>query len=227
MNDTNTRNHLLAWIDVETTGLNPNNASILEIGVIITDLRATQTLAGFHRVISTDRIDITPGNRKAIDMHMANGLIDECLGTAPMPEPSGPLANDLTDRETTPAKPAMAADDLSDFLEAFTAPYHLHPAGTNPDFDLRFLTTLTIAVRALDYRKLDLTTLRLAALANGADPYHLHPAGTHRVLDCLHRDLDDYRHLLDHLLTNPTAQPHPANEATDCPICATTRKETA
>ena len=227
--------HWLAWIDVETTGLEPATGQLLEIGAIITDLRATDTIAGFHRVIDPGQIRITGRNLKAIRMHTANGLIDECLGQSPvLPEPihPGTLADTLTDTMADPADLTGALNDLLGFLAEQADGIHLHPAGTNVDFDLRFLAFHQPATTPiLDYRKLDLTSLRLAALANGADPYRHHTPGTHRVLDCLQRDMDDYRTLLDHLITTPTANPHPADDTTRCPICgptdATDTKEAA
>lgn len=57
--------HMLLWIDTETTGLDPNQCELLEVGMQVTDLKAEtrggspyQNHAGTHRVQDCIRRDI-------------------------------------------------------------------------------------------------------------------------------------------------------------------------
>ncbi|PLS30052.1 oligoribonuclease [Bifidobacterium margollesii] len=111
-------------------------------------------------------------------MHTDNHLLHECLTAS----------NNHT--------PAESLDQAADFIRRHATQYTLHPAGTNPDFDLQALTAMpqtASALRHVSYRKLDMSTLRLLQLAEGGDPYGAHEPGSHRADDCLDRDIAEYQ----------------------------------
>lgn len=111
----------LLWIDVETTGIDPEHDQILEIGLRCTDTKAGDTYGACHRIIRPTHLDI-------------------------------------------------AAMD-----PAFT-----HAAGYQID-------------GLLDYRRLDLSTLRWwRRFHHRPDPWADHHATSHRVLDCIQRDITEY-----------------------------------
>lgn len=72
---------MLLWMDVETTGLDPDHDRILEVELRCTDMRGVLCVGGFHRVIglAERNVSITDENFKAWRMHCANGLLEDAL----------------------------------------------------------------------------------------------------------------------------------------------------
>lgn len=67
----------LIWLDLETTGLDPYDGEILEIGVIITDLELNEK-ARRSWILPHDRDYIlTSMDDYVLNMHMASGLLKE------------------------------------------------------------------------------------------------------------------------------------------------------
>lgn len=176
--------HKLLWLDVETTGLDHTLGDILEIGVILTTMKGEQE-DYWSAVIKHDpqiiETALANGNKTALAMHSRNGLLWESL-----------LGDDAITRQE-------ASYQLRCHLTEWTEEATLHPAGTNIDFDLTWLTTKLPdceRLQDLSHRRLDLTGFRLLSLARGEDPYGPAHATSHRVADCLERDLNEYWHVL-------------------------------
>lgn len=203
--------HMLLWVDVETTGLNPDRDDLLEVGMRVTPLDAPWDEYGWLSIVIRDSSIRSGGiNRDtlpALRMHLENGLLDQVL-TAPTP----------------PEKfhPSIQVGDLHKLLDCFLAElapgdHRLHPAGTNVDFDLRFLEAnlagrhWATLQRRLSHRKFDLSTIRMLDQISGLNPYapQAHTT-THRVDDCLDRDIDQWATWIrtrgHHLLTTPTQE---------------------
>lgn len=68
----------LAWIDLETTGLDPHDDPILEIGLIVTEAAAPfEQLLAWDIVVKPTRSDWTHRlSPKVLEMHTNNGLIE-------------------------------------------------------------------------------------------------------------------------------------------------------
>lgn len=65
----------LAWIDLETSGLETESCQIMEIALVVTDKILNRELS-FHKVLNfTDFDSMNDWCKKT---HMANGLVDEC-----------------------------------------------------------------------------------------------------------------------------------------------------
>lgn len=180
--------HMLLWIDTETTGLDPNQCELLEVGMQVTDLKAETRGDSLHLIVHPDNVrnwTMHPEMLKAYEMHLANGLMLACA-----------------EAPKTGYDYKHTALNIHEFLNDQLSQYTLHPAGTNVDFDLRQLDVHLSRhlehpiTQGLHHRKLDLTTLRLADQAIGGNPYQNH-AGTHRVQDCIRRDINDYANYLD------------------------------
>jgi oligoribonuclease len=76
----------MAWIDLETTGLQEVRGEILECGIMITD----RNLAEISRIswvfYGHDGMFRLPDDAKALDMHSKSGLLAECRRSSIHPE---------------------------------------------------------------------------------------------------------------------------------------------
>lgn len=81
MSEEKAKEDMLLWMDVGTTGLDPDHDRILEVELRCTDMRGVRCVGGFHRVIGLKgrKASITDGNLKAWRMHCANGLLEDAL----------------------------------------------------------------------------------------------------------------------------------------------------
>ena len=190
--------HMLLWIDTETTGLDPNQCELLEVGMQVTDLKAETRGGSLHLIVHPDNVrnwTMHPEMLKAYEMHLANGLMLACA-----------------EAPKTGYDYKHTALNIHEFLNDQLSQYTLHPAGTNVDFDLRQLDVHLgrhlehPITQGLHHRKLDLTSFRLADQAIGGNPYQNH-AGTHRVQDCIRRDINDYTAYLDIIRTGTPRRP--------------------
>ena len=114
---------MLLWIDTETTGLDPYQCELLEVGMQVTDMTGKHPHDSLHLIVHPDNIRNWanhPELLKAYEMHLANGLM---LASAEAPK-------DTYDYQHT-------AWNIHEFLNDQLSQYTLHPAGTNVDFDLR------------------------------------------------------------------------------------------
>lgn len=169
----------LLWIDVETTGIDPEHDQILEIAVRCTSTDAETDIATCHRIIRPTHLDIAIMDPTVFTMHTDNGLLHAILDADP--RDNGPEA---------------ARNAIEETIENLADRFHLIPAGSNPAFDLAFTRKAGYQIDGLlDYRRLDLSTLRWwRRFHNRPDPWADHHATSHRVLDCIQRDIQEYRH---------------------------------
>lgn len=81
MSEEKAKEDMLLWMDVETTGLDPDHDRILEVEMRCTDMRGVRCVGGFRRVIGLKgrKASVTDGNIKAWRMHCANGLLEAAL----------------------------------------------------------------------------------------------------------------------------------------------------
>ena len=124
MSEEKAKEDMLLWMDVETTGLDPDHDRILEVELRCTDMRGVRCVGGFRRVIGLQgrKASVTDGNLKAWRMHCANGLLEDALDGG------------YTEEET--------ANALEEYVDSLAQSFTLHPAGSNPQFDLDFIGLL-------------------------------------------------------------------------------------
>ncbi len=67
---------ILVWVDIETTGLDPDECDILELGLVVTD-KALQIVDQKSWLIKPVSLDLLKLNKFVVDTHTRNGLFAE------------------------------------------------------------------------------------------------------------------------------------------------------
>ncbi len=100
---------MLLWMDVETTGLDPDHDRILEVEMRCTDMKGVLCVGGFHRMIglAERNVSITDENFKAWRMHCANGLLEDAFDAG------------YTE--------AATANGLEEYVDSLAQSFTLHP----------------------------------------------------------------------------------------------------
>jgi oligoribonuclease len=138
---------MLAWLDLETSALNPREGRILEVGLIVT----SDDLVEIWRVSQVCRFlgDLERVDPVIRDMHRASGLWDECAKTeaTTMTVESELVAMLLENRVTGP--------------DGKAAREHTVPlAGSNIGFDKAWLREhMPRLLDCFHYRSVDVSTL--------------------------------------------------------------------
>lgn len=151
----------LAWIDLETTGLDPDVHDILEIGIIITDRELREVARKSWLIYAHGR----EWSREALDMHQSSGIVDELL-TGTTIELAAADARRFIDRNGAGGSPMCGASVHFDRAFLRRRAMHLH--------------------EAFHYRNFDVSTLRMAAELAGLEVPDK-KRGIHRALP----DLED------------------------------------
>ncbi|WP_240539292.1 exonuclease domain-containing protein [Bifidobacterium sp. SO1] len=165
MNDKQNMETRFLWLDVETTGLDPDTDRILEIGMIATDRDLNPLDAGFHSVIAWDGEPDDFIRR----MHGANGLLAECA------HPGAPNAFDVW-------------LNAKNYVDEHAGPdVRLIPAGSTIRFDRNMVDSWSRDILATcDHRSLDVSSLLEAFRAWSPHMPPLPPRTTdHRSMRCL------------------------------------------
>lgn len=170
----------LLWIDIETTGLDPDKDAVLEAETRITDMQATHVYTDLHLIIDPTDYYRTHMDREVRAMHTRNRLLEDTR-TGFSQEQAWRLLN---------AQLKHAAKNAT-----------LHPTGSSPQFDIRFLTPRIPNLPAYtSHRQLDISSIR--AYLQTANPEALAtimdglPRTDHRTTHCLDRDMEQYRRML-------------------------------
>ena len=118
-------------------------------------------------------------------MHCANGLLEDAFDAG------------YTE--------AATANGLEEYVDSLAQSFTLHPAGSNPQFDLDFICRLCPNL-PLHHHRIDMATIRDSLEAAGWD---VKPEGetpitsAHRTSTCLDRDINQYAHLIRRLSEYP------------------------
>ena len=175
----------LAWLDLETTGLDTETCSILEIGIVITDKSKELNVINqrswvVHPTLPVDLGEIDPF---VWNMHQKNGLWNELF---------------IEGRAIHIPRASQEAIQFMRELKAIGSPM----CGSNISFDRNFLEKKAPELqRAFHYRNLDVSTVKnMFKVFFPKSPGWAPPETKgHRALNDLQDTLSEMRHYLNTL----------------------------
>jgi oligoribonuclease len=180
---------LLAWMDLEMTGLDPAKHVIVEIATLLTDDQLNIIERGPELVIKTDEQALAHMDQVVVDMHTKSGLLDQI-------------------RASTITHEQAAAETL-DFLKAhIPGPGTVPLCGNSIGMDRRFLAVHMPEIEEfLHYRSIDVSTIK--ELTRRWYPEVLTAAPKkevgHRALDDVTESINELRYYRESVFAAPTA----------------------
>ncbi len=182
---------MLAWIDLEMTGLDPSRHTILEIAVLVTDDDLAIIEEGPDLIVHASPAELEQMDATVLAMHTRSGLLKAVE------------ASELTLQ--------AAGDQTMAFLQRhIPEPRTVPLAGNSIGTDRRFLATQLPAVEDfLHYRSVDVSTVKELCRRWYPDIFKAAPSkkGGHRALQDIRESVEElvyYRAALFH--PNPPTQ---------------------
>lgn len=168
---------MLAWMDLEMTGLEPSRHVIVEIATIITDDELNVIAEGPDLVIQATEAELAEMDEVVVAMHTRSGLLDEIR------------ASTVTLQE---AKDATLAFIKEHITEPSTIPLCGNSIGTDRRFLARWMPEIE---DYLHYRSVDVSTIK--ELGRRWYPATLksapRKASGHRALDDIRSSIEELR----------------------------------
>ena len=164
----------LVWIDLEMTGLDPEENRIIEIATIVTDGDLNIIAEGPNLVIYQPEEELEKMDEWNVTHHTANGLIEKVRESE----------IDLKDAEF----------QTLEFLKEYCVEGNSPLCGNTIGQDRRFLRRYMPDLHAFfHYRSVDVTTVKiLMDLWYQLPPYHKNDG--HRALDDIRMSIDELRY---------------------------------
>lgn len=174
---------MLAWIDLEMTGLDPSRHVIVEIATLITDDELNLVAEGPNIVVSASDAELHQMDDFVRDMHTRSKLLDQ-----------------IKETEVTLAE---AGEQTLQFLkehipEAKTVPLCGNSIGTDRRF---LLAQLPEIEEFLHYRSIDVSTVKELARRWYPKQYGNLPRkeNGHRALDDIRESIEELRYYREHV----------------------------
>jgi len=167
----------LVWIDCEMTGLDPEKDCLVEIAVVITDIKLNVVDKGLDLVIKPRPESLAGMDDYVRNMHTTSGLINEFDNGL-----------ELKDAE------AQALDYIKKYVPtAKLSPLAGNTIGTDRMFISRYMPDLD---GHLHYRNIDVSTIKELAKRWFPKAYFQAPkkVGGHRALADILESIDELRH---------------------------------
>jgi oligoribonuclease len=188
---------MLAWMDLEMTGLDPARHVIVEIATIITDDDLAIVAEGPDLVVHATEDELSRMDEVVVRMHTESGLLDRIR------------ASELS--------LADAGEQTLAFLRAhIPEPRTVPLCGNSIGTDRRFLAIhLPEIEEHLHYRSVDVSTIKelgrrwLPSVVRGAPT----KSGSHRALDDIRESIVELRYYRDHLFIAAAGASAPADPA--------------
>ena len=189
---------MLAWIDLEMTGLDPARHTIVEIACLITDDALTVVEEGPDLVVHATEAQLADMDDFVRTMHTRSGLLAEI--------------------EASTLSLADAGAETLAFLRTHIAEAGTVPlAGNSIGTDRRFLAALLPEIEAfLHYRSVDVSTVKELCRRWQPDVYKAAPVkkGGHRALQDIRESVAELAYYRDAFFRPPDARSRPGPSAT-------------
>lgn len=172
---------MLAWMDLEMTGLDPTRDVIVEIATLITDDNLELVAEGPDLVVSAPPEALASMLPVVVDMHTSSGLLDMISASTLPLEAAGEMT-------------------LAFLKEHIGKPRSVPLCGNSIGVDRRFLAAqLPKVENFLHYRSIDVSTVKELARRWHPEAYKKAPkkAKGHRALDDIRESLSELRHYRD------------------------------
>lgn len=182
---------MLAWMDLEMTGLDPARHVIVEIATIITDDDLAIVAEGPDLVVHATDDELSRMDDVVVKMHTESGLLDRIRASTTTLEQVG----------------AQTLEFLRTHIpEARSVPLCGNSIGT----DRRFLAThLSEIEEYLHYRSVDVSTIKELGRRWAPDVVKAAPSktGSHRALDDIRESIVELRYYREHLFNGSASTP--------------------
>ncbi len=197
---------MLAWMDLEMTGLDPARHTIVEIATLLTDDDLQVIAEGPELVVHATPEQLSQMDDFVRNMHTRSGLLPQITASTVTLEEAGRLT--------------------LEFLRAhIPEPRSVPLCGNSIGTDRRFLAVQLPEIEEfLHYRSVDVSTIK--ELARRWNPSTLKRSPekntTHRALDDIRESVDELRFYREHLFVPPEARAAATGDGTgdDAPPAA-------
>lgn len=179
---------MLAWMDLEMTGLDPAVDVIVEIATLITDDNLELMAEGPELVVSAPPEALASMQDVVVEMHTKSGLLDQIKASTLSLEAAGEMT-------------------LAFLKEHIDKPRTVPLCGNSIGVDRRFLAAqLPEVEHFLHYRSIDVSTIKELARRWNSKAFQQAPkkAKGHRALDDIRESLDELRHYREQFFAIPT-----------------------
>lgn len=181
------KNNLLVWIDLEMTGLDYFNDSILEIATIITDSNLQVVATGPNLVIHQPEEILNRMDAWCVETHTKSGLIEKVRNST--------LSVEQAEQETLKF--------LQQYCEKQTAPL----CGNTVWFDKLFLKKdMPDIVGFLHYRVVDVTAFKIMLSAWSSQNVSFKKQNSHRALDDILESIAELQYYRTNFIKIPNNQ---------------------
>ena len=163
---------MIAWIDIETTGLDRKRASVLEVAFVLTD-DDLGVIDDYESVINTSDFILDSMGEWCQEQHAESGLIEEI--------------------ESGKGKPLLVVEkDICDLLDRHKGEEQPALAGSSVHFDRDFIRRDMPDLHSrLHYRNIDVSSFKEMFQKWGLDPYENETEKAHRAMQDILRSIDE------------------------------------
>ena len=171
----------LIWVDMEMTGLIPEEHRVIEIATIVTDSNLTVLAEGPVLAIHQNAAALDAMDEWNTRTHTGSGLVDRVRSST------------LSEHAATEATLAF----LADWVPAGQSPM----CGNSICQDRRFMARHMPELEAFfHYRNLDVSTLKILMQRWRPDIPAAPKKGAHQALEDIRESIEELRHYRDHFL---------------------------
>jgi oligoribonuclease len=187
--------HVLVWMDLEMTGLDPARDTIVEIATIVTDDQLEIVAVGPDLVIHQPPEALAVMDPFVVDMHTRSGLLPAIQASTVSLEEAGRLT--------------------LEFIKTHVPePGRVPLCGNSIGMDRRFLNAYLPDIEHwLHYRSIDVSSIKelVKRWYPSIDQGRMVKSGAHRALDDIQASIDELRYYREHVFLASAAAPATGN----------------